>query len=77
MVCKHCGSQLSISDKKCSFCGMENVAAAAHHEAMSGYEKKFDNTRTEVLQEVTKSRKTIVMIALVALLAKKFIANIL
>ena len=69
MVCKHCGSQLSIADKKCPFCGMENTAAAEHHEAMSGYQKRFDNTRTEVLQEVKKSRKMVSMLVVIALLA--------
>lgn len=74
MVCKHCGNQLSISEPKCPYCGMENTEAAEHQKAMHRYEKRFRTTKQEVIGEVKKSRAVTLRIALIAVLA---IANIL
>lgn len=69
MVCKHCGSQLSINDRKCPFCGVRNEEARKHQEKMEHYEKSFTRTKGEVLQKTRQTKGTVVLLVLIAAVA--------
>ena len=71
MKCPHCGSPIRLEDKYCSYCGLPNDLAAQHQKDMNRYQKKFNQTRSEVLDSTRRTRKKIgsfVVLAVMSLL---------
>ena len=71
MKCPHCGSPIRLEDKYCSYCGLPNDLAVQHQKDMNRYQKKFNQTRSEVLDSTRRTRKKIgsfVVLAVMALL---------
>lgn len=73
MKCQHCGSNLNIEDNVCPYCGQPNPFAEKHQEAMRRFEKDYESTKRDVLEQSSRfSRHTVritilaVMVALIA-----------
>lgn len=73
MKCQHCGSNLNIEDNICPYCGQPNPFAEKHQEAMRRFEKDYESTKRDVLEQSSRfSRHTVritilaVMVALIA-----------
>ena len=49
MKCPNCGSNLTIDDEVCSFCGVANPHARTHREEMRRFKKDYDRTKSEVI----------------------------
>lgn len=45
MKCPGCGSNLTIDDEKCLFCGQENPFAKKHRKEMRHFTKEFNKTK--------------------------------
>lgn len=73
MKCQHCGSNLNIEDSVCPYCGQPNPFATEHQEAMRRFEKDYERTKKDVLEQSSRlSRHTVrvtVLAILVALIA--------
>lgn len=73
MICKHCGSQLSIEDEKCRFCGQPNEEASQHIKDMQRYSKEFVLAKGRIAAVTSFVRSFLIYIIIIAALA---IANI-
>jgi len=74
MVCKHCGSQLSIEDEKCPFCGQVNEAVQKHTREMRHFSGQFQEAKSGVLEHTGRLRRYVPLLVLIAVLA---VGNIL
>ena len=45
MKCPNCGSNLSIDDERCSFCGADNSFAKKHRSQMRHFTREFNKTK--------------------------------
>lgn len=68
MKCKKCGSNLSIDDERCLFCGAENTFAVKHRKEMRHFTKEFHETTAEVLHKSKRLNQWTVKIMLIAVL---------
>lgn len=68
MKCPGCGSNLTIDDEKCQFCGQASPFAVKHRKEMKRFTHEFNKTREEVLNESRKFNHWSVKIALIAVL---------
>lgn len=68
MKCKNCGSNLTIDDEVCSFCGNANPFAAKHRAEMRYFTKEFNETKEEVLKQSGSLNKWAVKITMIAVL---------
>jgi len=68
MKCKYCGSNLTIDDERCSFCGKENTHAVKHRSKMKQYAREFERTKQTVEHNAKKINKTAIRIAVLSLL---------
>ena len=73
MKCQHCGNNLNIEENFCPYCGQPNPFAIKHQEAMRRFEKDYESTKRDVLEQSSRfSRHTVritilaVMVALIA-----------
>lgn len=66
MVCKHCGSQLSINDEKCPFCGMVNTEALGHQREMKAYRQRFEQTSQTVIEGTKNTQRIIKPVLFIA-----------
>ena len=80
MKCEYCGSNLSIEDEVCPYCGKENKFAKKHNSDMDKYEEEYESVKEEVISNSRRfngftARLTIIAI-LVALLASVLVARV-
>ena len=68
MKCPGCGSNLTIDDEKCLFCGQENPFAKKHRREMRHFTKEFNKTKEEVIQKSSHVNNWAVKITLIAVL---------
>lgn len=68
MKCKSCGSNLTIDDEICSFCGAANPFAAKHRQQMRHFTREFNKTKSDVLTKSKHQSKFFVKITLIAVL---------
>ena len=68
MKCPHCGSPIRLEDKYCSYCGLPNDLAAQHQKDMNQYRKKFNQTRSEVLDSTRRTRKKVASFMVLAVM---------
>lgn len=54
MKCKNCGKKIGIEEKRCPYCNAVNELAMQHEQNMQAYDKKFQNTKGEVLDSAKK-----------------------
>jgi uncharacterized membrane protein YvbJ len=73
MICKHCGSQLSIEDEKCSFCGLPNEEAKQHIKDMQHYNNEFNTAKGTIAKATGFVRSFLIFIVIAAILA---VANV-
>jgi hypothetical protein len=73
MNCKHCGSQLSIEDEKCPFCGLPNDEAKQHIKDMQRYNQEFNKAKVTIATATGFVRSFLIFIVIAAILA---IANV-
>lgn len=68
MKCPNCGSNLTIDDDKCQFCGQANPFAVKHRREMKQFTTEFNRTKARVLKESGKVNHWAVKITLIAVL---------
>ncbi len=68
MKCPNCGSNLTIDDEKCSFCGDANPFAVKHRKEMRRFTKEFNQTKQEVMQKSARVNYWSAKIALIAVM---------
>ncbi len=68
MKCQHCGNNLNIEENFCSYCGQPNPFAVKHQEAMRRFEKDYERTRKDVLEQSTRFNRHTVRITILAVL---------
>ena len=68
MKCPNCGSNLSIDDERCSFCGADNSFAKKHRSQMRHFTREFNKTKADVLKKSNHLNKWAVKITLIAVL---------
>lgn len=68
MKCNSCGSNLTIDDEVCSFCGAANPFAAKHRQQMRHFTREFNKTKSDVLNTSKHQSKLFVKITLIAVL---------
>lgn len=68
MKCKSCGSNLTIDDEVCSFCGAANPFATKHRQQMRHFTREFNKTKSDVLTKSSRQNKLFVKITLIAVL---------
>ncbi len=80
MKCKHCGNNLNIEDRFCPYCGEPNPYAVKHQQEMDRFERDYEETKQDVLEESSRfNRHTVritilaVMVALIALMSFLFV----
>lgn len=73
MKCPTCGSNLTIDDEKCLFCGTNNPFAVKHRKEMRRFTKEFNKTKDEVMEKSHHVNRWAVKVTLIAIL---FAANL-
>lgn len=68
MKCPNCGSNLTIDDAKCSFCGGDNPFAVQHRKEMRRFTKEFNKTKADVMQKSQRLHHWAAKITLIAVL---------
>ena len=68
MKCQHCGNNLNIEDKFCPYCGQPNPFAVKHQEEMERYEKDYQETKEDVLEQSSRFNRHTVRITIIAVL---------
>lgn len=68
MKCPGCGSNLTIDDEKCQFCGQANPFAVKHRREMKRFTSEFNKTKDNVLKESRKVNHWAAKITLIAVL---------
>lgn len=68
MKCEYCGANLNLEDKVCPFCGRENPFAVQHQKEMDQFNRDYNKTKKEVLENASKSSKRTVRITIIAVL---------
>ena len=68
MKCPNCGSNLTIDDDKCQFCGQANPFAVKHRREMKRFTSEFNKTKATVLKESRKVNHWAAKITLIAVL---------
>lgn len=68
MKCQYCGNNLNIEDKFCPYCGRSNPFAVKHQEEMERYEKDYQKTKKEVLEQSSRFNRRTVKITVIAVL---------
>lgn len=74
MKCPNCGSNLTIDDEKCSFCGETNPFAAKHRREMKHFTREFNRTKVDVMRTSKQLHYWAVKITLIAVLVAVNIA---
>lgn len=69
MKCQHCGSNLNIEDKFCSFCGEPNPFAVQHQREMEQFTSDYIETKEEVIKETQGKSRRAGRITVIAVLA--------
>ena len=72
--CKNCGAPLSLEDAVCPHCGTPNPEAKEHLEKLAKLDRDFRKTKSEVAEEVRKSKSGygVLVILVMVLLANLF-----
>ena len=72
--CKNCGAPLTLEDAVCPHCGTPNPEAKEHLEKLAKLDRDFRKTKTEVAEEVRKSKSGygVLVILVMVLLANLF-----
>lgn len=73
MKCPHCGSQLSIEDAYCPFCGHVNEKAKGYTTTMNLYEKELSTAQKKVEKSTHLVKSLVVFLVIAVILC---IANI-
>ena len=68
MKCQHCGNNLNIEDKFCPYCGQPNPFAVKHQEEMERFEKDYQETKEDVLEQSSRFNRHTVRITIIAVL---------
>ena len=68
MKCQHCGNNLNIEENYCPYCGQPNPFAVKHQEAMRRFEKDYERTRKDVLEQSSRFNRHTVRITILAVL---------
>ena len=68
MKCPNCGSNLTIDDEVCSFCGVANPHARTHREEMRRFKKDYDRTKSEVMEKTQSHSRIAAKIVLIAVM---------
>ena len=68
MKCQHCGNNLNIEENFCPYCGQPNPFAVKHQEAMRRFEKDYERTKKDVLEQSTRFNRHTVRITILAVL---------
>ena len=68
MKCQHCGNNLNIEEIFCPYCGQPNPFAVKHQEAMRRFEKDYERTKKDVLEQSTRFNRHTVRITILAVL---------
>ena len=68
MKCQHCGHNLNIEENFCSYCGQPNPFAVKHQEAMLRFEKDYERTKKDVLEQSTRFNRHTVRLTILAVL---------
>ena len=68
MKCPNCGSNLTIDDGKCQFCGRANPFAVKHRREMKHFTREFNKTKATVLTESRRVNHWAAKITLIAIL---------
>lgn len=72
MKCEHCGSNLTLEDKVCPYCGMENKLAGKHISDMDKFEKDYTSVRDEVLSNSRRFNGFTARLTIIAILIALF-----
>ena len=68
MKCPGCGSNLTIDDANCSFCGQANPFAQKHRSEMEKFTTEFNRTKSRVMKESKKMNYWAAKITLIAIM---------
>ena len=68
MKCKYCGSNLTIDDDRCPFCGQENTHAVKHRSQMNYFRRRFNKTEKNVMETSKHFNQFTVKITIIAIL---------
>lgn len=68
MKCPHCGSNLTIDDERCLFCGQDNPYAVKHRRELRRFSSDFRRTKEKALDESRRVNFWAVKITLIAVL---------
>lgn len=68
MKCPSCGSNLTIDDEKCLFCGTDNPFAVKHRKEMRHFTKEFNETKEAVMEKSYHVNRWAVKVTLIAIL---------
>lgn len=68
MKCKYCGSNLTIDDEICPFCGKPNPFAVKHRSQMRFFRNEFNQTKEDVVEKSNRFNSWTVRITIIAVL---------
>ncbi len=68
MKCKHCGSNLNIEDRYCPYCGEPNPYAVRHQKEMDRYDRDYQETKKDVLEQSTRFNRRTVRVTIIAIM---------
>lgn len=68
MKCKYCGSNLTIDDERCPFCGKANPFAEKHRSQMRHFTNEYNKTREDVIEKSNRFNSWTVKITIIAVL---------
>ena len=56
MKCPSCGGNMGLEDAVCPYCGQPNTQAVQHQSDMARYQREYERTQAEVLEETSFMR---------------------
>ncbi len=77
MQCEFCGGSIGIEDAYCSHCGQSNKYYSAHRADMDDYEKRFEETKEKISEQVNLFSRRTVFVTTIAVLCMLIFAEIL
>ena len=58
MKCEYCGSNLTIEDAVCPYCGKPNAQAGGHRALMKKYRDRYERTKADAAKKSEGAGRT-------------------
>lgn len=77
MKCPNCAGQLGIEDEVCPYCGTPNDMAAKHQSDMARFQREYERTQADVLENTSFLRRQGSWLAILAVLLVALIVGLI